>query len=154
VSLLKNILKFLNQRLISIILTIIFFEAIILLLLSFYEPRLDTFLQFIAEISGVVFALIIGFEFERFYSDIRFQKEIKKIFLLIKEELTGNRARLMKILEDGFTGALPWLLQTTTWDIYEERLGEAATINVEDLTKIYHKLNLFFSYFILDYSTC
>jgi hypothetical protein len=44
----------------------------------------------------------------------------------------------MKILDNGFTGALPWLLQTTTWDIYEDRLGEAATINVVDLTKIYH----------------
>ena len=70
------------------------------------------------------------------------REAIKKIFVAIVDELQSNRGRILYLLENGFTNSLPAYLQTTTWEVYENRLGDADTLYVKGLTRIYYKLTL------------
>ena len=70
------------------------------------------------------------------------QETIKKIYIAIIDELRSNKGRLTYLLDNGFTDSLPAYLQTTTWEIYENSLGDADTVYIKGLTRIYHKLTL------------
>jgi len=129
-----------------------YFFALVGLLLLYGIDRVlykDALPDVIATILGIFVGLTASGErankirrFEENEKYLRKQETIKKIYVAIIDELQNNRGRLTHLLDHGFTDSLPAYLQTTTWAVYENSLGDADTVYIKGLTRIYHKLAL------------
>ena len=138
----ETIKAFLFRKQVQFILFIIIIEFVVLVVLSLLFPWLDIPLEFIVELSGVGIGIFLGFEFNRLWVSIRLARARKKTFYLFIDELEENKKGMVGLYVSRTADYTAYMLKTTVWEIYKEKLGDASIENVSKLTDIYHNIML------------
>lgn len=103
-------------------------------------PEYTILLRFIADIFGIMAAIVLGFYWNRAYDSKIITEENPIIINHFISELKDNQNRLIDLYASGGKIYLPNILKTTVYEIYQERLGKFEHPRVIDLNDIYHNL--------------
>jgi len=133
---------FIRSKRIQKAIFIISFTFLVLVVLDFYIPFLSVSLSFVVEIFAVFIGIYLGFDFNRYMENRRLARETRKILFLFIDELEENRKNMDTLYSSATMHYTAFMLKSSIWDVYKEKLGDAGTKNVDTLADFYYNINL------------